>query len=164
MQGSVTQRCLAFCRRTPGRTARITLACRLLPWLTVALYGGLLLFWALQKQPEQFWRVLLIPLGELAAATLLRFALDLPRPCEKEDIVPLLPHRPGRSCPSRHASSAAVITCACFYTCWPLGVAAAVLALIVAGTRVVSGVHAVRDVVCGLLFGGLWGALLFFWI
>ena len=162
MKPSVTKRCLAFCRRTPGRAARMTLACRLLPWLTVVLYGGLLLFWALQKQPEPFGRVLFIPLGELIAVSLLRLALDLPRPCEKEDLVPLLPHRPGRSCPSRHASSAAVIACACFYTAWPLGVAAVMLAAVVAATRVVSGLHSVRDVLCGLLFGGLWGALLFF--
>ena len=55
--------------------------------------------------------------------------------------------------PSRHCFSAAAIMVAAFTVWVPLGVAACLLAAVVAVTRVLTGVHYPSDVLAGLAFG-----------
>ena len=55
--------------------------------------------------------------------------------------------------PSRHAFSAAGIAVTAWYVWPPLGVPAGALALVIAVTRVLSGVHYPGDVLAGLAFG-----------
>ena len=55
--------------------------------------------------------------------------------------------------PSRHCFSAAAIAATVWYVLPPLGAVLAVLAVIIAVSRVVTGVHFVSDVLAGLAFG-----------
>ena len=55
--------------------------------------------------------------------------------------------------PSRHCFSAAAIAAVVWYVLPPLGAVLAVLAVIIAVSRVVTGVHFVSDVLAGLAFG-----------
>ena len=67
---------------------------------------------------------------------------------------PLFPKdKTGQSMPSRHCFSAAAIVAAAFTVWVPLGVAACLLAAVVAVTRVLTGVHCPSDVLAGLAFG-----------
>jgi membrane-associated phospholipid phosphatase len=60
----------------------------------------------------------------------------------------------GKSFPSRHAACAAVIGVTALYTLRAFGVFLCAVALLTAASRVLSGVHYLRDVVCGLALGG----------
>ena len=57
----------------------------------------------------------------------------------------------GQSCPSRHTFSAFVIGFCAMYVSIPLGIVLTVMAIILAVSRVLCGVHFIRDVVCGLV-------------
>ena len=99
----------------------------------------------------------LAPLGPAAVfvlGTLLRAAINRPRPYETLNFTPLFSKdTKGQSMPSRHCFSAAAIVAAAFTVWVPLGVAACLLAAVVAVTRVLTGVHYPSDVLAGLAFG-----------
>ena len=118
------------------------------------LYLGLLAWLA--------WHAMWVPLGVTAVVpaaafvvgTALRAAINRPRPYTKYGFVPLFPKdKTGQSMPSRHCFSAAAIAATVWYVLPPLGAVLAVLAVIIAVSRVVTGVHFVSDVLAGLAFG-----------
>ncbi|SHI22308.1 PAP2 superfamily protein [Sporobacter termitidis DSM 10068] len=107
----------------------------------------------------RFYRVLFVPAAVFFLVTVLREALNLPRPYEKLAITPLIGREgAGRSFPSRHASSAAVIAAAFWYVWAPAGLAASVIALVIAAVRPVAGIHFPRDVIAGCALGFALGA------
>ena len=92
----------------------------------------------LWQRSGQFWRVLAVPAAVYVLGTLLRAAINRPRPYEALNFTPLFPKdTKGQSMPSRHCFSAAAI----------------LLAAVVAVTRVLTGVHYPSDVLAGLAFG-----------
>ena len=103
-----------------------------------------------------FWA---IPAAGFLLVTLIRKKLNRPRPAQLFHFVPLVQHEDGCSFPSRHTSSAFLITCALFWLCrytalpavFPL--IAAVSAVLTALSRVVAGVHFPRDAIAGAAFG-----------
>ena len=98
--------------------------------------------------------VLAVPAAVYVLGTLLRAAINRPRPYEALNFTPLFPKdTKGQSMPSRHCFSAAAIVTAAFTVWVPLGVAACLLAAVVAVTRVLTGVHYPSDVLAGLAFG-----------
>ena len=118
------------------------------------LYLGLLAWLA--------WHAMWVPLGVTAVVpaaafvvgTALRAAINRPRPYTKYGFVPLFPKdKTGQSMPSRHCFSSAAIAATVWYVLPPLGAVLAVLAVIIAVSRVVTGVHFVSDVLAGLAFG-----------
>lgn len=149
--------------RTPARQKCLTACFRLLPVLFVFLYGigsVCALSALVQKQVglwiAAFWA---IPAAGFLLVTLIRKKLNRPRPAQLFHFVPLVQHEDGCSFPSRHTSSAFLITCALFWLCrytalpavFPL--IAAVSAVLTALSRVVAGVHFPRDVIAGAAFG-----------
>ena len=111
------------------------------------LYLGLLAWLA--------WHAMWVPLGVTAVVpaaafvvgTALRAAINRPRPYTKYGFVPLFPKdKTGQSMPSRHCFSSAAIAATVWYVLPPLGAVLAVLAVIIAVSRVVTGVHFVSDV------------------
>ena len=91
--------------------------------------------------------------------TLLRARLDLPRPYEQPGFHPLVAKEThGHSFPSRHALSAAVLAAVWLYFYPVVGCVMVGVTLLICLLRVLTGVHHVRDVVCGALFGFVLGA------
>ena len=110
--------------------------------LGVYLVYGAVLAVTLWQRSGQFWRVLAVPAAVYVLGTLLRAAINRPRPYEALNFTPLFPKdTKGQSMPSRHCFSAAAIVAACL------------LAAVVAVTRVLTGVHYPSDVLAGLAFG-----------
>lgn len=149
-------------QRTPRRKAWLRRVCR---WLPMAVAGGYLatLLWLLCQSDPRWPRFAAVPAAVFLLVTLLRRVLDLPRPYEVHAVEPLLPaRRKGCSLPSRHTASAVILALAGWYLHPALGAVFTLAALGVALTRLLAGVHFVRDLLaaCGmaLLIGipGFW--------
>ena len=119
--------------------------------LGVYLVYGAVLAVTLWQRSGQFWRVLAVPAAVYVLGTLLRAAINRPRPYEALSFTPLFPKDTKGQ--SLHCFSAAAIVAAAVTVWVPLGVAACLLAAGVAVTRVLTGVHYPSDVLAGLAFG-----------
>lgn len=112
---------------------------------------------------ETFLKVALVPLGVLIAVTIMRRIINAKRPYEVYDYTPAVNKgTKGKSFPSRHTASAFIIAMAFLYLDVKVGVVMLVLATIIGITRVLSGVHFVRDVVFGAVLSILVGIVCFF--
>jgi len=112
---------------------------------------------------EVFLRFTLIPLGTLIVVTVIRALINAQRPYEKYDYTPVVQKNTvGKSFPSRHTVSAFIIAMAFMYIQMSLGIIMLVIATAIGITRVVSGVHFIRDVISGAAIGILIGVLGFF--
>ena len=110
--------------------------------LGVYLVYGAVLAVTLWQRSGQFWRVLAVPAAVYVLGTLLRAAINRPRPYEALNFTPLFPKdTKGQSMPSRHCFSAAAIVAAAFTVWVPLGVAACLLAAAAAGVWAVRTVR-----------------------
>lgn len=120
----------------------------------VYLLYGLLLLWLAAWHRERLLPAIVIPAAAFWAGSALRARVDRPRPYTALGYRPLFPKaEAGRSMPSRHCFSAAAIAVAAWHCSAPLGAALAVLAGLIAVSRVVTGVHYISDVLAGLAFG-----------
>lgn len=90
--------------------------------------------------------------------TVMRKIINLPRPYEVYSFYDA-PSRDkkGESFPSRHCYSASVIAVLGWLVSPLVTVAVGLLTLLIAITRVVTGIHFVRDVLCGIALGLLFG-------
>lgn len=135
---------------------------RLVTLLMPLLYFYVL--WAAYLKASELWVVLaylLVPASGFILLSVIRKAINWPRPYELGTFPPLLNREgKGSSMPSRHVFSAAIISTVAWGVHPLLSVLGLSLALLLAGVRVLAGVHFVRDVVVGFLSAILWG---FFW-
>ena len=133
----------------------VTLGCYL-------AYPILLLVLAIGRD-GRFWRALLVPGVSFVVVSLVRRALNFPRPYEALDIDPII-HKDtkGKSMPSRHVFSIFVIAMAFLWIVPWLGVVLLVLGAALACVRVIGGVHFPRDVLVGAIVGILCGILGFY--
>ena len=135
---------------------------RLVTLLMPLLYFYVL--WAVYLKATKTWIVLaylLVPAIGFIVLSVIRKRMNWPRPYELGTFPPLLNREgKGRSMPSRHVFSAAIISTVAWGVNPLLSVLGLSLALLLAGVRVLAGLHFVRDVVVGFLSAILWG---FFW-
>lgn len=111
---------------------------------------------------KQVWIYLFVPAAGFVILSLLRKKLNAPRPYEVWEIVPLLDRdSPGQSMPSRHVFSATIISMACLHASLSVGVILLVLSAFLGLVRVSGGVHYLKDVVVGYIFGLVWGMIFF---
>ena len=104
-------------------------------------------------------RAVFVPAFVFLGGTLLRARLNFPRPYEQPGFTPLVPKEThGKSFPSRHALSAAVLAAVWCYFYPAAGACMVVVALLICTLRVLAGVHFVRDVAAGALLGFALGA------
>ena len=137
----------------PRAKAALRLVSRGMVALVYLGYLGLL-GWLAWHRSGQFWPTLVVPAAAFLVGTALRRLIDRPRPYTALGFTPLFPKdKTGQSMPSRHCFSAAAIAGAAWYVLPPLGAALAVLAVGIAVTRVITGVHYISDVAAGLAFG-----------
>ena len=105
---------------------------------------------------------LFIPASGFVILSFLRKKINAPRPYEEWDIKPLLDRdSPGQSMPSRHVFSATIISMACLHASLSVGVILLVLSAFLGLVRVSGGVHYLKDVVVGYIFGLVWGVIFF---
>ena len=110
-------------------------------------------------------RAVFVPGMVFWGGTLLRARLDLPRPYEQPGFVPLVAKEThGHSFPSRHALSAAVLAMVWMYFYPVVGWLMVGVTVLICLLRVLTGVHHVRDVVCGAAFGFVLGAVGMWWM
>ena len=135
---------------------------RLVTLLMPLLYFYVL--WVVYLKATKTWIVLaylLVPAIGFIVLSVIRKRMNWPRPYELGTFPPLLNREgKGRSMPSRHVFSAAIISTVAWGVHPLLSVLGLSLALLLSGVRVLAGVHFVRDVVVGFLSAILWG---FFW-
>ena len=123
--------------------------------ITLAINEGLL--------SEVFLRFTLIPLCTLIVVSVIRVIVNAKRPYEAYDYTPAVDkHTLGKSFPSRHTVCAFIIAMAFLYVQTKLGVIMLFLAAVIGVTRVLAGVHFIRDVVGGAAIGVIVGFLGFF--
>ena len=105
---------------------------------------------------------LFIPASGFVILSLLRKKINDPRPYEVWEIIPLLDRdSPGQSMPSRHVFSATIISMACLHASLSVGVILLVLSAFLGLVRVSGGVHYLKDVVVGYIFGLVCGVIFF---
>ena len=124
-------------------------------WGLAAAYFAALLVLAVRGE-ERLWGMIFVPAAAFFAVTLLRAAVNRARPYETLHIEPLLERKKtGKSFPSRHSFSAFAVAAVLFLLSPAAGIVAAVLAALLAATRVIAGVHYPSDVIVGALLGVL---------
>lgn len=108
-------------------------------------------------------KLVLTPLTSFVLVSVIRKCIDARRPYEKYDIKPLFNKATkGESMPSRHVFSITIIAMCWLYVSVPVGSVLLVLVAVMAASRVLAGVHFVRDVAAGFIVGiacgiiGLW--------
>ncbi len=121
-----------------------------------------ILYLCLQRDWKKLLPFLCIPASGFLIETLIRAKINAPRPYELLNLPPLdRKDTKGKSFPSRHAFSAAILSVA-FYTLHPyFGWILILFALLIGLCRILIGVHWIKDVVCGLIFGWVYGLVFF---
>lgn len=117
------------------------------------LYAGLAVLMMLRGN-SLLWPLLVVPAVVFVLGTALRRAINRPRPYETLSFAPLFSKdTKGQSLPSRHCFSAACIAVAAIPVSPAAAAVLAGLAVVIALTRVLCGVHYISDVLVGLVFG-----------
>lgn len=105
-------------------------------------------------------RCITVPLGVFLSLTVFRALVNAERPYEKHGTAPLFPKSTkGKSFPSRHTASAAVIAMAMLYVNPVIGAVFLAVALLIALSRIIAGVHFPKDVAAGFLYAVIMGGI-----
>lgn len=133
---------------------------------TAIMYGAyplLLANYALGGEGRNLLLTILIPGTGFCLLTAVRAWINRPRPYEAWKIDPLIhKNTRGKSMPSRHVFSSAVIAMAWLPVSVPAGAFFLILSAAAGLIRVIGGVHYPSDVVVGFLAGVLCGLPLLF--
>lgn len=120
------------------------------PYIIALIYALILLILMINKS-NKLLITIIKPLITFIIITILRKLYDKPRPCVIYQIEPLLEHKKGQSFPSRHTASAFSIALALFNINNTLGIITLIIAMIVALTRIMCGLHFIKDVITGII-------------
>ncbi len=103
-------------------------------------------------------RIILVPLTGFLVVTVIRKFINAKRPYTMYDIAPIIyKDKAYESFPSRHTFSITIIAMALLYYSVYLGAVMLILAVVLGITRVVAGVHFIKDVVAAWIIGVVWG-------
>lgn len=154
------QSVLNWCRTNKTKEKLLTLLCRYSPISVIIIYLGTISYLVFQHD-SRLIKVLLYPFLALLTITLMRKLYNCPRPADMYSIHPLIKHHQGESFPSRHTGSAVIIAFSCLYISYPLGLLCFIIAMYVGVSRVIAGVHFIKDVVAGAVISTILGILMF---
>lgn len=156
------RKCEAFFKEKQIRFDILKFLYKVLPVLEAAVYCGLIIYSFVKEDYLMFTKCIVVPATAFVVVSIFRKLIDSPRPYTNYDITPLInKDKIGESFPSRHTLSAFLITMTGFYVYFPVGIVLTVMSLIIAITRVVSGVHFTKDVIAGAVIGILSGIIYF---
>ncbi len=128
--------------------------------VSVALTYIASVVWAFVDGNAQAWGLVVVPGLGFLLLTLVRARIDAPRPYELAAINPLLDSSTlGKSFPSRHVGSGALIGSSLVFVQPLLGIGVLLITCTLAFVRVAGRVHFVRDVVAGYIAGAAFGFL-----
>lgn len=126
---------------------------QLITYLTACIYV-VCTGWLLWNRDIRVARMVAVPAVSFILVSLFRTGYNAPRPYELYGFTPLLPKdTKGKSFPSRHVFSIFVIASSVAGIWLPAGLALLGMGIILAGLRVIMGVHFPRDVLAGALIG-----------
>ena len=127
--------------------------------LTAVAYV-LLLFYYFMTEDDRLVLTIVIPAAEFIALSVIRAALNLPRPYEVWGTRPLISKDTcGKSCPSRHVFSIFLIASVFVQFNVAMGLVIIAMGIELAVIRVLTGVHFERDVLWGAISGLLGGLI-----
>lgn len=135
-----------------------------MPPMIATVYILLLIYSFLFRNIIVFIRVTGVPLVTFITVSILRKIVNSSRPYVLYDITPLIKKdKVGESFPSRHTVSVTIIAMSCLYINIWLGVIMLIISVLMAGMRVIAGVHFLKDVIVALAFGIICG-IIGFWL
>lgn len=156
-----------FYEKISAPIRRYPMAVRWLNWFNVLLTRvvyvvyPLFILYLLWNRDGRWIKVTAVPAVFFVLLTGIRRGINRPRPYEIWNISPLIcKDTEGKSMPSRHVFSAAIIAMAFFCIWRPAGIFFLIWSLLLAVIRVLGGVHYPSDVVCGFLIGVLTGGIM----
>lgn len=156
------KKCSAWVTRSKLSKTIFTIIYRLLPAVVFISYAALLLLLFI-KRSDRLLPCVIVPLFMFVTLSAARYFINAPRPYEKYDITPVIKKdTKGKSFPSRHTASAAVIALTILSVSVPAGIIFCVISLLIAASRVIGGVHFIRDVAVGLLYAAVCASALMF--
>ena len=145
-------------RKNPVRAKQVKNLNHILTGFVFCMYP-LYLLKLLTERNTWFIRALLVPAVSFVCLSVIRRIINAPRPYEKFDIPPVLEKdTTGKSFPSRHVYSAFIIAftfmnvSAVNHIFLYVGIVLALIAMLVAVIRVISGVHFISDVFAAFAF------------
>ena len=118
---------------------------------TVLLFNPALLIFLFKIKFNNILQMVLVPLISLIILSVMRKAINFPRPFERFNITPLCRCKKGCSMPSRHTFCIVIIALSSFLVNTVLGSIILFLGVILAVCRVLLGVHTIRDVTVAIL-------------
>lgn len=134
-----------------------------LPVIMFIAYPALILYLCI-IQDYRIIKTVFVPAVVFLGVSIFRVLYKSQRPYEKYNIKPLIPkNKKGKSMPSRHTASAFIIAMSFLYINFWLGICTLVVALLIGATRVLCGVHFIKDVAAGAVISILCGVI-GFWI
>ncbi len=135
---------------------------RFLPLLLFIGYPALIVY-VFFSNPVDIFKIILVPLGVFLLVTVLRKVINEQRPYEKYRTPSLFGKTTkGQSMPSRHTASAFIISLAILYVNTELGIAALSVSFLITLSRILAGVHFIRDVLAAMLLSITVGVIIFF--
>lgn len=151
-------------RSKPRLLKMLSIANKAFAYVIFALYPLMLVYLYFLNR-DRLFRAVYVPAVNFVFLSVFRKIANFPRPYEVYGIPSAIPKKTeGKSFPSRHVFSAAIIGMTSLYAFDTPIIGGAVLsvALAMAVFRVVSGVHFPRDVVAGFLYALISGIIGFF--
>lgn len=136
-------------------------------WLPVVTFVAypILLIYAWFWQNESFFKVLIVPASVFVFVSILRKLINEKRPYETYGVDSLFGKTTkGQSMPSRHTASAFIIAMSFLYVNFDIGITFLIVATMIMISRILAGVHYVRDVLVGAGISVLCGLIFFFLI
>lgn len=148
----------SYFRKTKFRKKIIIYLCNYTPLIVVLCYFVTLIYLFINKN-RYIILFLFIPATNFLFITLLRKIFNKPRPYDVFNHIPLVKYESGKgkSFPSRHTSSAFVIALSYFYIDYTqFGLFMLIIAIIIAISRIIVGVHFPKDVVFAIIISTIW--------
>lgn len=133
--------------------------------LTVTVYTAYpsLLLFVMITHREKLLRCILVPAVMFVSVSILRKAINRPRPYEKLGISPTIKkNKKGESMPSRHVFSVFMIATAFLYVLPVLSIPLFIIGILLSAARIIGGVHYPSDILVGAAIGIISGFIGFF--
>ena len=158
------EKMIAFFKKDKYRILAMKILYKVLPLIIFIAYPILIVYTFFYMKSELI-KIVFVPFAVFVFVTVLRKILNKPRPYEVFNTPSLFDKdTKGQSMPSRHTASAFIIAMTFLYIDFYLGIIAFAIAFMIAMSRILSGVHYIRDILVGAGISVLTGIIFLFLI